>query len=63
MRVEQAEVAHLDEERQDGGREREGQPEDQVVEEEALAEEVEMREGEGGGRGDGERQRHRQAPR
>ena len=47
MRVEQAEVADLDEERQDRGRERKGEAEDQVVEEKSVAEELQMREGEG----------------
>ena len=47
MRVEEAEVADLDEERQDRRRKRKGEAEDEVVEEKAVAEESQMREGEG----------------
>ena len=48
MRVEQAEVAHLDEERQDRGGEGERQAEQEIVEQDIGAEELEVGEGEGG---------------
>ena len=58
MGVEQAEVADLDEQRQDRRGEGEGQAEDEIVEQELLAEEAQMGEGEGGRRRNGQRQEH-----
>src|SRR5207247_7298910 len=50
MRIEEAEVADLDEERQDRRRKRKGEAEDQVVEKKSVAEEFQVREGKGRGR-------------
>ena len=58
-RIEQSEIAQLDEQRQDGGGGREQQAEHQEAHQEAPAEEADVREREGCHRGEQDRQHHR----